>query len=452
MTTPVGPATPSPRPPRSRSEQLDELIDEQPGEVSFRELVKDAGEGLQSLFIPRNVDKTMTPDYLPTRTWWMGREVMSNLSYGFAASQATALALELVVKSQPGAAIATVGLGLGMYWFPKVVDQLRNVSSMAASTIAPVADRRPKAWFLAGDILDQAATAVMSCAALVPGLYAPLTIGVGAAFTIAGVLKRRAQSNMFYRQAINPMETLPEINTKESNQSIVLNLVSMAAGAGLQYAIGGTALAAGLPLVGCAAAGLGILATVKFLSHLDMENVNETVVRKAVDALEGQQELPEPDRRVSRLLPQLLEKDTVELGQDLDRLKQSGAARYQQLLATYGGDGYLLESYQGKPYIVVKEGATKEDALAAVVQAVHVERLAATPEYAAKVAQDGPDAADYWLVDQSLPKARAQAPGLLERLKARGWATDLVDFRDTDQRYSQADLDRPLEPGQPALP
>lgn len=454
MSLPVArPASDPPPPPESnRSDQLDALVEGQPTDLSLGGLVKSAGDGIQSLFIPRNVDQTMTKDYLPTRLWWMGREVMSNLSYGFAAGQATSLALELVVKAQPGAAIATVGLGLGMYWFPKVVDLLRNVTSMATSTVAPVVDRRPKAWFLAGDILDNAATAVMTGAALVPGLYAPLSIGVGIAFTMAGVLKRRAQSNMFYRQAINPTETLPEINTKESNQSIVLNLVSVAAGAGLQWAIGGTALAAGLPVVGCAAAALGIMATVKFLSHLDMENINEPVVRKAVEQMEQGQELPEPDRQVGKLLGQLLNKDRVELGRDLDRLKQSGSARYQELLGIYRDDKYLLEVYKGEPYIVMKEGAGREDSLAPVVQAIHVERLRATPQYAGIVATQGSDAGDYWLVEQSLGKARQQAPGLLERLAARGWAADLVNFRDTDVRFSPADLQRPLEPGQVALP
>ena len=446
------PQAPPSAPKESRADQLEHLLEQQPREFSLGRVARSAGAGIQSLFIPKNVEKTMTSDYLPTRFWWLGREVMSNLSYGFAAGQATSLALELVVKSQPGAAVAAVGLGLGMYWFPKVVDQLRNATSMAASTIAPVADRRPKAWFLAGDILDNAATAVMSCAALVPGLYAPLTIGVGAAFTISNVLKKRAQSNMFYRQALNPTETLPEINTKEGNQSIVLNLVTLAAGAALQGAIGGTALAAALPLVGCAAAGLGILATLKFLSHLDMENINETVVRKAVDCLEQGQGLPEPDRKVGKLLGQLLEKDRIELGQDLDRLKQSGSARYQQLQKTYQDLPYLLESYKGRPYVVVKEGATKEDSLGAMVQAVHVERLAATPEYARIVEQQGADAGDEWLVEQSLAKARSQVPGLLEGLKAKGWAADLINFRDREVRFTPQDLERPLEPGKPALP
>jgi hypothetical protein len=415
-------------------------------------MLRSTREGLQSLFIPKNVDKTMTKDYLPTRMWWMGREVMSNLSYGFAASQATSLALELVVKSQPAAAVATVGLGLGMYWFPKVVDQFRNATSMAASTLAPVADRRPKAWFLAGDILDNVGTAVMSCAALMPGLYAPLSIGVGAAFTVAGVLKRRAQSNMFYRQAINPRDTLPEINTKESNQSIVLNLVSMGAGAALQWAIGSTGLAAGLPMVGLAAAALGTLATIRFLSHLDMENVNESVIRKALDQREQGQPVAPPDRKVGKLLHQLLERDQIELGQDLDRLKQSGSARYQELLNTYQDRHYLLEAFQGQPYIVMKEGANKEDQVAALVQALEVEKLRQSPDFQQVLQQHGSDAADYWLVDQSRQRADLHAPGLLDELQAQGWATDLVNFRDREVRYTSEDLQRPLEPGQVALP
>ena len=450
------PAVAPPEPPRppgeNRSERLDSLLEAQPRELSLKGILASTQEGLQSLFIPKNVDKTMTPDYLPTRFWWMGREVMSNLAYGFAASQATSVALELVVKSQPGAAVATIGFGLGMYWFPKVVDQLRNATSMAASTLAPVVDRRPKAWFLAGDVLDNVGTAVMSCAALMPGVYAPLTVGVGAAFTVSGVLKRRAQSNMFYRQAINPQDTLPEINTKESNQSIVLNLVSMGAGAGLQYAMGTTGLAVGLPMVGLAAATLGTLATLKFLSHLDMENVNESAVRKALEQLEQGREVPAPDRRVSRLLGQLFEKDVVELGQPLDRLKQAGASRYQSLLEKFAGKQFLLESFKGHPYVVLKEEAGKADLLEAMVCALQVEKLAASDEFTRIRQAEGSDAADYWLVDRALAEGQQRVAGLMDAMKAKGWATDLVNFRDRELRYSAQDLARPLEPGLVGLP
>jgi hypothetical protein len=445
--------TPPPKPPQeNRRDQLDEMLKAQPKDWSWKGAVDSSREGLQSLFIPKNVEKTMTKDYLPTRMWWLGREVMSNLSYGFAASQATSLALELVVKAQPAAAVATVGLGLGMYWFPKVVDQMRNATSMAASTMAPMVDRRPKAWFLAGDVLDNVGTAVMSCAALMPAMYAPLSIGVGAAFTVSGVLKRRAQSNMFYRQALNPQDTLPEINTKESNQSIVLNLVSMAAGAAIQWGMGSTGLAAGLPMVGLAAAALGTLATVKFLSHLDMENVNESVVRQALDSLEKGQEVPPPDRRVSRLWSQLLEKDQIELGQDLNYLKQAGWSRYQSLLQQFQDKNYLLESFKGKPYLVIKEGASKEDLLEAMVCALQVEKLTTEPHYQNVQANQGSNAADYWLVQESQKRAEKLAPGLLDQLKSQGWATDLINFRDQELRYTPQELQRPLPADLPALP
>lgn len=443
---------PPPPPAENRSDRLDAMLEAQPTKLSMKRMMQSTKEGLQSLFIPKNVDKTMTPDYLPTRLWWMGREVMSNLSYGFAAGQATSLALELVVKSQPAAAVATVGLGLGMYWFPKVVDQFRNATSMATSTLAPVVDRRPKAWFLAGDILDNVGTAVMCCAALMPGMYAPLTIGVGATFTVSGVLKRRAQSNMFYRQAINPQDTLPEINTKESNQSILLNLISMGAGAGLQWAMGSTGLALGLPMVGLTAAALGTLATLKFLDHLDMENVNESVIRKNLERLEQGQEVAAPERKVGQLLGQLFEKDRIELGQPLERLKQAGGERYQQLLQVYQDKNYLVESFKGQPYVVIKEGASKEDLTEALVCALQVEKLAQGQDYAERKASLGSDAADFWVVEESRLRTSQLAPGLLQNLKARGWATDLVNFRDRELRFTPEDLTRPLPTDQPALP
>lgn len=448
--TPPGGGDPAPR---NRADQLDELMAKQPHHGNDVSLVKSLKNKLTSLFVPKNVSTTMTKDYVPTRWWWLGREFMGSMSYGFAAGQASAVALELLIKAQPGMAVATVGLGLGMYWFPKIVEQLRNATSMGTSTVAEVADRRPKAYFLAGDILDNIGTGVLSCAALCPPLYAPITIGVGMVQTVAGVIKGRAQANMSFRQAKNPRDTLPEINTKQGNQSIALNLVSLLAGAGMQWAVGGTALAVALPIVGCATAALAVYATSKYLSHLDMENVNEAVVRKAVDQLDLGQDPAAPERnRVWKNLATLKEKDTIELGQDPTRLKQAGQKRYAQLLDTYKDKKYMLESIKGQPYVVMKEGASKEDSLAAVVQAIQVEKLAAGEDYQKILATQGSDAADFWLTSQSLVKAEAQAPGLTKSLHDKGWATDLINFLDTGTRYTDDDLKKPLPEGQVALP
>ena len=448
-----GSLPPSPGGGNNRADQLDELLAAQPHSVNDGSLTKNLKDKLVSLFVPKNVSTTMTKDYVPTRWWWLGREFMGSMSYGFAAGQASAVALELLIKAQPGMAVATVGLGLGMYWFPKMVEQLRNATSMGTSTVAEVADRRPKAFFLAGDILDNIGTGVLSCAALVPPLYAPITIGVGMLQTVAGVIKGRAQANMTFRQAKNPRDTLPEINTKQGNQSIALNLVSLLAGAGMQMAVGGTALAWALPVVGCATAALAVYATSKYLSHLDMENVNESVVRKAVDQLDQGQELAAPEgKKVWKSLGTLREKDTIELGQDPTRLKQAGQKRYAQLLETYKDKKYLLESVKGKPYVVLKEGASKEDSLAAMVQAIQVEKLAASEDYQKIVAAQGSDAGDFWLTQESLKKADKQAPGLLKGLHDKGWATDLINFLDTETRYSDDDLKKPLAEGQVALP
>ena len=227
----------------------------------------------------------------------------------------------------------------------------------------------------------------------------------------------------------------------------------MLAGAGLQWAVGGTALAVALPIAGCATAALAIFATSKYLSHLDMENVNEAVVRRAVDQLDGKQELAAPEgKKIWKALGTLQEKDTIQLGQDPTRLKQAGAGRYDRLQDTYKDKNYLLESFKGQPYVVMKEGASKNDSVAAMVQAIQVEKLSQTEEYQKILQSQGSDGADYWLVEKSLAKADEQVPGLVDRLHEKGWATDLINFLDTDMRYSQEDLNKPLAEGQVALP
>jgi hypothetical protein len=95
----------------------------------------------------------------------------------------------------------------------------------------------------------------------------------------------------------------------------------------------------------------------------------------------------------------------------------------------------------------LKEGASKQDSLAALVQ-----KLAAGEDYMKILAAQGSDAADFWLTDLSLLKANAQAPGLMGPLHDKGWATDLVNFLDTETRYSDEDLKKPVADGQVALP
>ena len=102
--------------------------------------------------------------------------------------------------------------------------------------------------------------------------------------------------------------------------------------------------------------------------------------------------------------------------------------------------------------MVLKEGASKEDSLAAMVQAIQVEKLAASEDYQRIVAAQGSDAGDFWLTQESLKKADKQASGLLKGLHDKGWATDLINFLDTETRYSDEDLRKPLADGQVALP
>ena len=151
-------------------------------------------------------------------------------------------------------------------------------------------------------------------------------------------------------------------------------------------------------------------------------------------------------------LGSLLETDSIVLGQEPTRLKQAGTRRYQQLLETYKNKKYLLESFKGQPYIVMKEGAEKSDSVAAVVQAVHLEKFRGGHDYQEILQAQGSDAADYWLVEKSLAKADGQVPGLVDRLHEKGWATDLIHFVDTDKRYSEVELNKPLAEGQIALP
>ena len=81
----------------NRADQLDELLKSQPHQGNDVSLGKNLKDKLVSLFVPKNVSTTMTKDYVPTRWWWLGREFMGSMSYGFAAGQASAVALELLI-------------------------------------------------------------------------------------------------------------------------------------------------------------------------------------------------------------------------------------------------------------------------------------------------------------------------------------------------------------------
>lgn len=379
-------------------------------------------------FLPSNYPNSVSKDYGVTRKWQLTRDLTGTVACGYAMGMAVSAA------TMPGLA----AMGLTLFSYGLIKDRLNQVAGFLTSTCITTAVRNPRAWMLGGDILDSAGVAALSCSALVPHAFVPMAIGIGVMQVFATTMHGAAGADIARRQAIT--DNLGELNAKNANQSLVINNVGMAVGGALSAVLGSTLGGATLPVIGAVAAGAGIFATARLLSNLDMHPVNEEAVRKLVDGLDKDGKVVSPERdKVWAAIPKMWHPDKIKLGRHVDLLKRD-PARFEELKGMYADKNYILESVGGKPYVVCKAESTAEDRFQAMIQAVRVENLRSGSKYSGIVADKGQDAADFWLVSQSLAQTPKDVKPLLGEVKAAGWSTDLLRFLDTGERARAAEL------------
>lgn len=385
----------------------------------------DVKKWLGSVFLPSNLPISVSKDYLTTRKWAFLHDTAANVG-GFCAGAAIGGALG-VNPIWGGAAMATFNL---------IRERTCQAAGFAISFATPKADKNPRAWMLAGELMEQVGGIADAGAALVPGALLPLALTSGLLRTAANGMKGAAMANIGPRQAV--ADNLGEVGAKNGNQSFVACFTGAMLGLGLTTALKGAFGGALSPMV--VAAGASLVATyahTKFIKALDYHPINQGVIQDLVSSKEekGQLAKPEPSKLWS-LLPKILNKETIVLGQSIQPLLEN-PAKLEGLMSRYQDRGYLLDAQNGKPYIVLKEGCSSEERFAAAWQAAELERLAGSPQYQEQLKSGDVAKADQWLQQQSFEKALANPKQTLDELKVLGWSTDALRFQDLGNRLAK---------------
>lgn len=372
---------------------------------------------VRDAFCPRNPSRSVTPDYIPYRQWRFTDSVATGVA-AFASGAAVAGVLGLD-PTWGGEAMAT---------FDMLTDQSKQAAAIVSSRLSNVADRNPRAWMLAGDISRHTGQVVTSMSALAPDALLPLTL-TGAALSGAGrAIDEAVSANVEVRQARN--ENLAELRAANHNQRTVGRTLGGLLGLGIHTACAAT-MGAGLAPALCAtAATAAVAASARAVRALDEHPINEDALRRIVDSLERGERIAMPERdQVWRTLTSLTHNQRHVLGRSIDPLLTSDT-NFAQLRALYQGRRYLLDLQRGEPYIVLHETAGPTDRLQAMLQAVHIERLRETPEFAAVPRSH----AQRWLLEESLHRTQGDLTLLTEEMASAGWQVDRLRFADQGVR------------------
>lgn len=392
--------------------------------------------------VPANPQENVSQDYAVTRKWQLARDFFGSM--GGTASLAAVLTAMVPAQSAL-AALSVAGLTVANVGWVK--DRLSQFTSFVSGNVfRDQAEKNPRPWIMAADVVNNVGTVVDASTALLPPLaYYPLQIGMTLARAVGGSADGVAQAGIPSRQAI--ANNLGEVASKNSNQAAVATFLGSTAGIGALAALGGTIgfAPAAFAIAATASAG-GLLCTVNKLKNLDYHPVNEKAIRAVVAGKAETGEAPAPDRSILRAMGTMLENDRLIAGQPSRPLLET--SNFESLRELYSSSPYILGVVDGAPYIVLKDDLQEpQDSLEsadglslmpdfgrrmaqmkAVYQGVVAESLLAGPEFAKVKSEKGLDEANLWVAKESLRQTPQSMRPLLEELKAKGWSADLLAF------------------------
>lgn len=391
--------------------------------------------------VPENLSQSVSKDYVTTRKWQLARDFLG----AFAGTASMAAVMTAVAPANAAlAALSVAGLTVAnVNWFK---DRMGQISSIAATNIARVAEKNPRPWMMAGDIVQNVGTVVDAATCVLPPIvYFPLLTGMGIIRAVGGAASGAAGANVGPRQAIKG--NLGEVSVKNSNQSTLATFAGSTAGIAALGAIGsvtgfGTAV---LAVAGIGAVG-ALFTNYKMLQALDYNPVNERAMRYVMDHMQSHGgEIPPPARNLMGQVIGLFKRDTLVAGDKIKPLLQD--KNFDELRDTFKDRPYMMSIRDGKPYLVLKheEGSqdqpepadkplpessdfvTKMAQTQATYQGIVAERLLASPDYASKKAQNE-EAANKWVIEESLKQTPADIRPFLTDMKKAGWSVDTVRF------------------------
>lgn len=187
-----------------------------------------------------------------------------------------------------------------------------------------------------------------------------------------------------------------------------------------------------LPAVAAVTGIVGAVLTHQWVKQLDYFPVTESALRRVIEGLDKEGKIPPPKAdRIKDMIANLGDRDKIELG---DFRPPATHQRFQMLNQLYQGRDYILDIQGGKPAISVQHDVAADDRCQAVIQAIHAEKLLASPEYTQMVTDKGQTAAEEWVLKESLEKTPADIHGFLKQMKEAGWSIDIMKFSDAGRR------------------
>lgn len=406
-------------------------------------VVSGALVGMRDFFVPRNFPQSVSPDYATTRKWMVLHDAA-----GIFANYLGGATVAMAMSWNP------VLVGAGWAAFTMKRDQICNVVGLSFSKVAPMADRKSRAWTLFGEVVEKMGTVADTAVASIPGIGPTLLLGICTVNQLArafgGQMRGTAEAAIGPRQARNG--NIGEVGLKNSAQTATVAAVSSY----LAYLAQPTIVATmgpqfGPMAVATAASLFAMFALGRFQKNLEYQPVNEAVVRKAIREREGGGAISPPDRKTWSTVPTVFEREHFQVGQSVAPLTRD-PRRFAELERLYQDRNHMLEWSDGKAHIALRASRVEDgahigsvDRFLAVVQASHAELLAASAEYAAIEDREGLQAADRWVVAESLKRTPKDAAPLQAELAKAGWTADADALRFNDGGYRFAESQAPAE-------
>lgn len=392
--------------------------------------------------VPDNLATSVSKDYVPTRKW--------QLAHDFLGSMAGTAAVAAVLTAVPPASAALAALGVASLTLGNLTwakDRVGQVVGLFSTRVATVAEKNPRPWMMAAEVANNLTTALDASVVLLPPLaYFPILTVNTLLRAVSGAAGGAAGANVGPRQALKG--NLGEVSIKNGNQGTLATFAGATVGAAMMSGLSGfIGLQAAMFATTAVGAAGALLCTYKMLQNLDYNPLNERGLRRVVEHMETHGgEVCGPDPSLMSQVGRIFQSDALTVGDRALPLLEDPA--FPELREMYKERPYILQVKDGRSHIVMKddEGADRlpaathpdlpKDAtfaermaqMQAALQGLHVERLAASPDYAQRVASEGQEKADRWLRDESFRKTPADIQPLLADLKAKGWSVDMIRF------------------------
>lgn len=436
----------------------------EPGDLSWLERQK---KWIWESLVPENLSTSVSKDYVATRKWQLTRDFLGS----FAGTSAVAAVLTTV----PAASVALAALGVASLTVGNATwakDRVGQLVGLLSTRIATVAERNPRPWMMASDVVNNLTTALDAAVVVLPPVaYFPILTLNTVLRAVGGAASGAASANVNPRQAIKG--NLGEVSIKNANQGTLATFAGATAGAAVMGALSGLigtgAAMFATTLLGAAG---GVFATYKMLSHLDYNPLNERGLRRVIEHMEGHNgEVCGPDPSLARQVGRLFEGDTLTVGDRVRPFLED--PDFEELRTLYRDRPYLLQVRMGRPSMVMKDdeafpedrrttttqpGLPRDPGFAermaqvqAAFQGIQVERLAATPEYQQRLDRDGLKSADRWLLEESLRRTPADMEPFMQQLQSKGWSLDMIRFQGQEKPVQiREEAPKPEQAGQQA--